>query len=125
VGALAAVVVTVVLASRGGDGGSVSSTTGPVTTTPDSFFAVVPPPSDVVVSRTPAGSVQVAFRSADGTTVELRRVDGGHAGDPPVTAPTSPVALDAAATEVPCVVARARGEGGRISRDVGPVCLSG
>lgn len=126
VGAAVAAVAAVAgaVAIVGGDGGE-----GPATPTTvvasgpdDTFYDTLAVPGSVTVSATGDGRFEVEIQPVDGATgYEVTAV---NAGVEPVIAAADelPVTLIAPDADPLCVVVRAVGEGGRISRDSAPAC---
>jgi hypothetical protein len=121
--AVAVVAAGIALAAGGGDDDTGPSTTGgAVSRPPDTFYATLSPPVSVGVTAAADGTFSVEVQPVDGATAY--EIEPLNAAVEPVT-----VAADALPGSLPatgggnlCVVVRAVGEGGRISRDSAPAC---
>jgi tRNA A-37 threonylcarbamoyl transferase component Bud32 len=119
--AVAALVAGIALLG-GGDGASVATTTVPASAAPpDTFFATVATPRSVTVTKVADGSFRVDVAPVEGAIgYEIEPVGGAPTVS--VDADALPATLEAPGAAALCVVVRAVGDGGRISRDAPPAC---
>lgn len=118
--AVLAVVLAIVLAG-GDDSPAAVSTTVASSLPPDTFFAPLAAPADVTVVADGTGSFTVTLQPVDGARAyEIEPVGGGVTQTVQPDALAATVAGNGASTM--CVVVRALGDEGRVSRDGGPFC---
>jgi hypothetical protein len=118
--AVAAVVAAIVVA--GGDAPSTTSTTTVVASIPpDTFFAPLPAPSGVSVVADGTGSFTVAIPPVAGAQGYEVEPTNGTAVVAVAPGEDTAVVEGQGATTM-CVVVRALGNEGRVSRDAGPFC---
>ena len=120
--AVAAVILAIVIAG-GGSSSTTSTTATPSSIPPDSFFAPLGAPTGVTVTQAAdgGGGFAVAVPVVSGATAyEIERTIGGDVVT--VQAGQLPVTVDGKGASTLCVVVRALGADGRVSRDGGPFC---
>lgn len=130
-GALAALVAVGVLGGVAGWRGLGSDRSAPPATSAvslavgadDEFYAALAPPASVTVLAVDAG-FEVRWSAVEGSLrYEVQRLDGAHGEDAPTgTEETVLLLAGVTAGERPCVVVRAIGANGRVSRDSSQVC---
>jgi serine/threonine protein kinase len=116
-----AAVVTIIVATSGGSPSTATTTSVASSLPPDTFFTPLAAPAGVTVTPATGGSFAVAIPAVAGATgYQIERTTGGD-----VIAATPeqlPILVDGRGATTLCVVVRAVGNDGRISRDAGPFC---
>ena len=122
VGVVAVAVIVLAIVIAGGDSPSTTSTTTVVASIPpDTFFAPLPAPTGVTVVADGTGSFTVSIPPVAGAEgYEIEPTNG--AAIVAVDADELPVVVDGDGATTMCVVVRALGREGRVSRDAGPFC---
>jgi tRNA A-37 threonylcarbamoyl transferase component Bud32 len=107
----------------GGDDDTGPTTTDPTVSSPDdTFYATLTPPASVRVTAGAGGTFSVDLQPVEGATAyEIEPVNAAIE-QITVAADALPGSVPAAGVANLCVVVRAIGEGGRISRDSAPAC---
>ena len=119
---MAIVIAGIVLLGGGGDDDASPTTPAASSAPPDTFFDTLEAPTSVTVALTGAGVFTVDVAPVDGATgYEIQPVGSG-VDTVSVGADGLPATVDAPGATSLCVVVRALGEGGRISRDSEPAC---
>jgi hypothetical protein len=122
VAAVSVVVAGIALAAGGDDDTGSSTTDIAVSSPPDTFYDTLSPPASVRVIAAGDGEFRVELDAVEGaTSYEIQPV-GATLEPITVAAADLPATLSAAEASTLCVVVRAVGEGGRISRDSAPAC---
>jgi hypothetical protein len=122
VAAVAVVAAGIALAAGGGDDTTTSTTDADVSRPPDTFYATLSPPASVGVTPAAGGTFTVEVQPVEGATAYEIEPLNAAIEQVTVAADALPGSIAAADVANLCVVVRAVGEGGRISRDSAPAC---
>jgi len=118
--AIAAVVITIVVAG-GGSSPTAATTTVASSRPPDTFFTPLAPPTGVTVTPAGNGTFTVAIPAVTGAVgYEIEPANGGDVVS--VESAALPATIDGNGATTMCVVVRAVGNDGRLSRDSTAFC---
>jgi len=118
--AIAAVVIVIVVAG-GGSSPTAATTTVASSRPPDTFFTPLAPPTGVTVTPGGSGTFTVAIPAVTGAVgYEIEPANGGDVVS--VESAALPATIDGDGATTMCVVVRAVGNDGRLSRDSSTFC---